>query len=106
MLPELSPTLLRRQLTSLFPADLIEDIARERDAVQCHRKIDITMLVWSLILGFAVDGETRSITAFQLPDSDQQEGLSLQRPIYAATPRSSERSPRARATEAGSERIG
>ncbi|RLM83504.1 IS4 family transposase [Halobellus sp. Atlit-38R] len=65
MLPELSPTLIRRRLTSLFPAHLIEGIARERDAVQRHRKIDITMLVWALILGFAVDGETRSIAAFQ-----------------------------------------
>lgn len=65
MIPELSPTLIRRRLTSLFPAELVEGIARERDAVQRHRKIDITMLVWSLILGFAVDGETRSIAAFQ-----------------------------------------
>ena len=65
MLPELSPTLIRHRLTSLFPADLIEGIARERDAVQRYRKIDITMLVWALILGFAVNGETRSIAAFQ-----------------------------------------
>jgi len=65
VLPELSPTLIRRRLTSLFPVELVEDIARERDAVQRQRTIDITMLVWSLILGFAVDGETRSIAAFQ-----------------------------------------
>ena len=65
MLTELSPTLIRRRLTSLFPAELVEGIAYERDAVQGHRKINITMLVWSLILGFAVDGETRSIAAFQ-----------------------------------------
>lgn len=65
MIPELSPTLVRRRLTSLFPAELIEGIAHERDAVQRYRKIDITMLVWSLILGFAGGGETRSIAAFQ-----------------------------------------
>ncbi|MXV63954.1 IS4 family transposase, partial [Natronorubrum sp. JWXQ-INN-674] len=65
MLPELSPTLIRRRLTSLFPVDVIEGIARERDAVQRQRTIDITMLVWSLIMGFAVDGETRSIASFQ-----------------------------------------
>jgi putative transposase len=65
MIRELSPTLIRRRLTSLFPADLIEGIALARDAVQRHRKIDITLLVWSLILGFAVNGETRSIAAFQ-----------------------------------------
>jgi putative transposase len=51
---QLSPDLIRRRLTSLFPAELIEDIARERDVVQRDRKIDITMLVWTLIMGFAV----------------------------------------------------
>ena len=65
MLSELSPDLIRRRLTSLFPAELIEDIARERDVVQRNRKIDITTLVWTLILGFAVDGEARTIAGFQ-----------------------------------------
>lgn|GEM_PF-6932025 len=65
MLPELAPTLIRRQLTSLFLADLIEGIALARNAVQRLRKIDITILVWSLILGFAVEGETRPIAVFQ-----------------------------------------
>jgi hypothetical protein len=54
VLSELSPDFIRRRLTSLFPAELIEDIARERDVVQRNRKIDITALVWTLILGFAV----------------------------------------------------
>jgi hypothetical protein len=62
---ELSPTLIRRRLTFLFPEELIEGTARARGTVQRHRKINITMLVWSLILGFAVDGEDRSIAAFQ-----------------------------------------
>ena len=65
MLPELSPTFIRRRLTSPFPEELIEGIARSRDTVQRDRKIDITMLVWSVILGFAVDGEDRSIATFQ-----------------------------------------
>ena len=65
MLSELSPDLIRRRLTSLFPAALIEDIARERDVVQRERTIDITMLVWTLIVGFAVDGEARTIAGFQ-----------------------------------------
>jgi putative transposase len=60
---ELSPTLIPRRLISLFPADLIEGIAR--DAVTASPEIDITMLIWSFILGFVVDGETRSIAAFQ-----------------------------------------
>ena len=46
MLLELSPDLIRRRLTSLFPATLVEDIARERDVVIRTGKIDITMLVW------------------------------------------------------------
>jgi IS4 transposase len=62
---KLSPNLIRRRLTSLFPAELIEDIARKRDVVQRDRKIDVTMLVWTLIVGFAVDGEARSIAGFQ-----------------------------------------
>ncbi|WP_254533450.1 IS4 family transposase [Natrinema gelatinilyticum] len=65
MFNTLSPDLIRRRLTSLFPAERIEDIARERDVVQRHRTIDITMLVWTLIMGFAVDGEARTIAGFQ-----------------------------------------
>ena len=65
MLTELSPTLIRHRLTSLFPEELIEDIARERAVVQRNRTIDITMLVWTLIMGFAVDGEARTIAGFQ-----------------------------------------
>ena len=65
MLTELSPTLIRRRLTSLFPAELIKGIAHERDAVQRHRTINVTMLVWTLIVGFAVAGESRSIAGFQ-----------------------------------------
>ena len=65
MLSKLSPDFIRRRLTSLFPAELIDDIAHERDVVQRRRTIDITMLVWSLILGFAVDGEARTIAGFQ-----------------------------------------
>ncbi len=65
MFKTLSPDLIRRRLTSLFPTELIEDTARERDVVQRDRKIDITMLVWTLIMGFAVDGEARTIAGFQ-----------------------------------------
>jgi hypothetical protein len=65
VLPELFPALIRRRLTSLFPADFIKDIARERDVVQRNRTIDIMMLVWTLITGFAVDREARTIAGFQ-----------------------------------------
>jgi putative transposase len=63
--PELSPDIVRRRLTSLFPAVRIEDIARERDVVQRDRKLDITMFVWTLIAGFAAGGEARSIAAYR-----------------------------------------
>jgi hypothetical protein len=32
---------------------------------QRNRTIDVTMLVWTLIMGFAVDGEARTIAGFQ-----------------------------------------
>ncbi len=62
MFKTLSPDLIRRRLTSLFPAERIEDIARERDVVQRHRTIDITMLVWTLIMGFAVEWSAKGLT--------------------------------------------
>lgn len=64
MLTGLPPDLIRRWLTSIFPAAL-EDIALARDVVQRHRTIDITMLVWTLIMGFTIDGEARTIAGFQ-----------------------------------------
>ncbi len=62
MFKQLSPDPIRRRLTSLFPAELIEDIARERDVVQRDRKIDITMLVWTLIMGFAVEWSAKELS--------------------------------------------
>jgi hypothetical protein len=59
--------LIRRRLTSLFPAEHIDGIARPRDAVQRHQKIDITMLVWSLILGFAVGTKLALSPRFNVP---------------------------------------
>jgi hypothetical protein len=59
------PCSVKTPIDSLVPAGLIEDIARKCGAVQRHRRIDITMLVWSLILDFAVDSEARSIAACQ-----------------------------------------
>jgi hypothetical protein len=53
-------------LASLFPTELIGDIVRERDVVQRDRKIDITMLVWTLIMGFAIE-TTTATTIGSLP---------------------------------------
>jgi len=52
-------------LTSLFPAELIDDLAREREVVERHRTLDVTMFVWTLIAGFAAGGEARSIAAYR-----------------------------------------
>ena len=40
---------------------MVEDLAREREVVVRDRKIDVRMLVWTLVVGFAVGGEARSI---------------------------------------------
>ena len=58
---ELSSEAIRSLLTSLFPSQMVEDLAREREVVVRDRKIDIRMLVWTLVVGFAVGGEARSI---------------------------------------------
>ncbi len=52
-------------MTSLFPAELIDDLAREREVVERHRTLDVTMFVWTLIAGFASGGEARSIAAYR-----------------------------------------
>lgn len=36
-----------------------------RGVVQRDRTIDITILVWTLIMGFTVDGEARTVAGFQ-----------------------------------------
>ena len=55
----------------------MEDIAYEHDVVQRHRTIDTTMLVWTLIMGFAVDDEARTIAGFQRPMPRPPTRLSL-----------------------------
>jgi IS4 transposase len=62
---EPSSDTVRSLLTSLFPSGLIEDLAHEREVVQRDRKFDVRMLVWTLVLGFAADGEARSIAGYR-----------------------------------------
>lgn len=52
-------------MTSLFPSGMIDDLAREREVVVRKRKLDVRILVWTLIVGFAVDGQARSIAAYR-----------------------------------------
>jgi hypothetical protein len=56
---DFSPDVVRRRLTSLFPAGLIDDPAHEREVVERHRTLDVTMSVWTLIAGFAAGGEAK-----------------------------------------------
>ena len=62
---ELSSEAIRSLLTSLFPSQMVEDLAREREVVVRDRKIDIRMLVWTLVVGLAVGGEARSIAGYR-----------------------------------------
>ena len=61
----LSPDAVRTLLTSVFPSEFIDDCARECGVVERNRDIDIRMLVWTLAVGFAVGGETRSIADYR-----------------------------------------
>ena len=61
----LSSRAVRTLLTSLFSSEMIDDLAQERGVVERDRKIDIKMLVWTLVIGFAVGGEARSIAGYR-----------------------------------------
>ena len=62
---KLSPDAVRTLLTSVFPSEFIDDCARECGVVERNRDIDIRMFVWTLAVGFAVGGETRSIADYR-----------------------------------------
>lgn len=60
---EPSSEAIRSLLTALFPLAMVEDLTREIEVV-CDRKIDVRMLVWSLVVGFAVAAKpARSLEA-------------------------------------------
>jgi IS4 transposase len=61
----LSPDAITSLLTSLFPSRMIDDLAREREVVVRERKLDVRILVWTVIVGLAVGGEARSIVAYR-----------------------------------------
>ena len=62
---ELSSEAIHSLLTSLLPSQMIDDLARKRGVVVRDRKIDVRMLVWTLVVGFAVGGEARSIAGYR-----------------------------------------
>ena len=57
---QFSPDAITSLLTSLFLSGMIDDLAREREFVVRERKLDVRVLVWTMIVGFAADGEARS----------------------------------------------
>ena len=57
---ETPSTVIEERLTKLFPPDLLEDRARVHRVIVRDRKVDITAMVWALVLGFAI-GRNRSI---------------------------------------------
>jgi hypothetical protein len=44
---------------------MIDDFAREREIAVRERKLDVRVLVWTMIVGFAVGGEARSTAAYR-----------------------------------------
>jgi IS4 transposase len=48
---------IRKELNKLIHSPRLEKIAEETGVVQRHRKVQITALFWTLVLGFAVGGK-------------------------------------------------
>ena len=53
-------TVIEERLTKLFPPDTLKQRARVHRVIVRHRKVDITSLIWALVLGFAI-GSSRSV---------------------------------------------
>ncbi|MFB6152820.1 MAG: IS4 family transposase, partial [Halodesulfurarchaeum sp.] len=57
---EPSSSVIEERVTKLFPPDCLDRQARRHNVIERDRKLDITALVWALVLGFAI-GDNRSI---------------------------------------------
>jgi len=53
-----------RRLTTLFPSEFIEEHAEELGVVERDRDLQIPVLVWALVFGFAA-GESRTLAGFR-----------------------------------------
>ncbi|SMP08564.1 hypothetical protein SAMN06265347_10334 [Halobellus salinus] len=53
-----------RRLTTLFPSELLEEHAEELGVVEREGKLQIPVLVWALVFGFAA-GESRTLAGFR-----------------------------------------
>ncbi|RKS76022.1 DDE family transposase [Haloarcula quadrata] len=53
-----------RRLTTLFPSEFLEEHAEELGVVERDRNLQIPVLVWALVFGFAA-GESRTLAGFR-----------------------------------------
>ncbi len=53
-----------RRLTTLFPSEFLEEHAEELGVVEREGKLQIPVLVWALVFGFAA-GESRTLAGFR-----------------------------------------
>jgi len=59
-----SSSRIMRRLTTLFPSEFLEDHAEELGVVERDRDLQIPVLVWALVFGFAA-GESRTLAGFR-----------------------------------------
>jgi putative transposase len=52
-----------RRLTTLFPSEFLEEHAEELGVVERDGKLQVPVLVWALVFGFAA-GESRTLAGF------------------------------------------
>lgn len=67
---------------------MIDNLAREREAVVRGRKLDVRVLVWTMFVCYAVGGEARSIAAYRRTYNryrPESRHLQLLRPILRTT---------------------
>ncbi len=53
-----------RRLTTLFPSEFLDEHAEELGVVEREGKLQIPVLVWALVFGFAA-GESRTLAGFR-----------------------------------------
>jgi len=61
---EASSSRIMRRLTTLFPSEFLEEHAEELGVVKREGKLQIPVLVWALVFGFAA-GESRTLAGFR-----------------------------------------
>jgi len=59
-----SSSRIMRRLTTLFPSESLEEHAEELGVVEREGKLQVPVLVWALVFGFAA-GESRTLAGFR-----------------------------------------